>query len=407
MKRFLWIAAVTTFITAQLAAQTADHPTVLLETPDGKHFFPIGLYGFPQGRTDDAIYTEARAAGFNFLVGLEPKQGFVRSFDIPGGPPDPDAKERRGSLLDLSKQTLTKRNLLEEMVSRQESAPGVIVWQGPDEPNYFPFGIKPGPTPAGLAAGADVVRARSHRPIWINFSPTGDDKKPTDFDSLRPYLTIPDIVSVDIYPIGGGSDLQESPFAERGPASVGVFARNLVKLVSHQGVQQKPVWMVLQAFGWGDLAKMSKPPEAWTGRTPTYEEIRFMTFDAIINGAGGVIYWGLPYLPKEDKLWDSLKRVAAELDTLMPILTGNAPPADQIVRPSDPSVEVAIRKAGGKTYLLLANTRDLAADTTLAFHGISPSTLKPHAKTTFEQPQAPLFGLKLAPWETAVFEIKE
>ena len=38
-----------------------------------------------------------------------------------------------------------------------------------------------------------------------------------------------------------------------------------------------------------------------------------MTFDAIINGAGGVIYWGAPYLPKQDPTWESLKSVAAEL----------------------------------------------------------------------------------------------
>ena len=73
----------------------------------------------------------------------------------------------------------------------------------------------------------------------------------------------------------------------------------------------------------GDLARASKPPEMWTGRPPTYGEIRFMTFDAIINGAGGVLYSGAPFLHKEDGTWESLKSVAAELHELLSVLTAD------------------------------------------------------------------------------------
>ena len=347
MKRvWMWLGA--WLAACGLAVASDDAPNAFLVGPDGARFFPIGLYAFPQDRKDDAIYREARDAGFNFLVGHEAKLGFVRSYDIPVGPPDPDAKARRGSLLDLAKQEGLKRGLLEEMVAQQEGTSGVVVWQGPDEPNDFPFGIRPGPTPEGLAKGAAVLRAKSKHPLWINFGPTGDDRHPEDFDRLRPYLAVPDVVSVDIYPVGGGSDLQQSPFAERGPACVGVFTRNLVRMVSRDGVQQKPVWMVLQAFGWGDLARASKPPEPWTGRTPSYAEIRFMTFDAIINGAGGVIYWGLPYLPEDDPMWESLKSVASELDELLPLLTADITPADHVVKPSNPAIEVAVRRPGDR-----------------------------------------------------------
>jgi hypothetical protein len=386
----------------------AEPANRLLKGSDGKAFFPIGLYGFPQGRTDDAIYQEARDAGFNFLVGREAKHGFVRSFDLPSGPPDPDAKSRRCSLLDLTHNTEQKRQLLEQLIAQHEATTGLIIWQGPDEPNDFPFGIRPGPTPAGLQAGANVLRASSRHPLWINFGPTGDDLVPSDFSRLRPYLAVPDIVSTDIYPIGGGAELQQSPFAERGPASVGIFTRNLVSMVSHEGIQRKPVWMVLQAFGWGDLARRSKPPQAWTGRTPTYEEMRFMSFNAIINGAGGVIYWGLPYLSKDnDTLWPALKRVAAELNGLLPILTGDALPADHYVSSSDPAVESAVRRAGSTYYVLLANTRELAVETNLAFHGIKVSQLVPLGQDASNRPKAQEFSLKLNPWQTAVLKIQE
>ena len=351
-------AVVVLYLACSLGAGNGVGPYLTLA--DGKRFFPIGLYGFPQNRADDAIYKESRTAGFNFLVGREAREGFLRSYDIPGGPPDPDAKTRRGSLLDLTFNADEKRKLLLEIVERNERASGVIVWQGPDEPNYFPFGIRPGPSSAGLAAGAAVLRLKSRHPLWINFSPTGDPIRPRDFSSLEPYLSAPDVVSVDIYPVGEGSDLQESPFADRGLASVGVFTRNLVAMVSVSGRQQKPVWMVLQAFGWGALGAASNPSEKWRGRAPTYDEIRFMTFDAIINGATGVIYWGAPYLPKNDSTWESLKKVASELRSLEAVLTGEILAADHLVYIPNRNIEVALRKSAGEYYLLLANASPLA-----------------------------------------------
>ncbi len=333
---------------------TAAHR--FLRLPDGKRFFPIGLYGFPQDRKDDAIYREAREAGFDFLVGHEARQGFLRSYDLPGGPPDPDAAKRRGSLLDLTFQTSQKRAELTGIAQREQDTEGVIVWQGPDEPNYFPFGIRPGPSSEGLRSGAEVLRAHSTHPLWINFSPTGDSIRPRDFSSLKPYVQVPAVVSVDIYPVGDGVRLQESPFADRGLSCVGEFTRNLVRMVSDGGVQRKPVWMVLQAFGWEQLGKASSPPQKWKGRPPVYEEIRFMTFDAIINGATGVIYWGAPYLPQGDPTWTALKRVAAEVHSLEPALTGEWPAADHHVELSNRNIEAAVRRASdGKTYLLLAN----------------------------------------------------
>jgi hypothetical protein len=198
-----------------------------------------------------------------------------------------------------------------------------------------------------------------------------------------------------------------SPFAERGPACVGVFTRNLVRMVSRDGVQRKPVWMVLQAFGWGDLAKASKPPEAWTGRPPTYGEIRFMTFDGIINGAGGVIYWGAPYLTKNDGTWESLKSVAAELHEIRPILTGDVRAADQIVKPSNPAIEVAVRAIGSRPFLLLANTAGTPERTTLLFHGIKVKALKPVGKTAVKGPQASTAQLSLKPLEVVLLALEE
>jgi hypothetical protein len=354
-----------------MAAAVHAQPREFLTLTNGQRFFPVGLYGFPQNRSDDAISKEAHDAGFNFLVGQEAREGLLRSYDIPGGPSDPDAATRRGSLLDLTYNTAAKRQMLTEMAKQNENTQGVIVWQGPDEPNYFPFGIKPGPSSAGLQAGADALRAASKHPLWINFSPTGDDRAPRDFSSLTHYLAVPDVVSVDIYPVGAGADLQEIPFADRGLASIGDFTRNLVRMVSVNGRQQKPVWMVLQGFGWHALGAASNPPDNLIGRPPTYEEIRFMTFDAIINGATGVIYWGAPFIAKDDTAtWDSLKKVAAELHSLQPALTGDIRAADHDAYCANRNIEIAVRQAGRDLYLLMANASPLdIGETEIVFRG--------------------------------------
>src|SRR5437899_6452087 len=107
------------FVMIGLCVGAAESPYLIL--PDGTRFFPIGLYGFPQDRTDEAIYREAHEAGFNFLVGREARFGFLRSFDLPGGPPDPDSTSRRFSLLDLTYNTERKRQLLADIVRSNES----------------------------------------------------------------------------------------------------------------------------------------------------------------------------------------------------------------------------------------------------------------------------------------------
>jgi hypothetical protein len=178
-------------------------------------------------------------------------------------------------------------------------------------------------------------------------------------------------------------------------------------MVSRDGVQRKPVWMVLQAFGWGDLARASKPPEPWTGRTPSYDEIRFMTFDAIINGAGGVIYWGLPYLPEGDPMWESLKSVASELDEILPILTADRKPADHVVKPSNPAIEVAVRRHATGFALILANTASTAEETSMSFHGVKVGALRPIGKTTVVPSEAAPFRLRLGPLQVALFAVEE
>jgi hypothetical protein len=134
-----------------------------------------------------------------------------------------------------------------------------------------------------------------------------------------------------------------------------------------------------------------------------------MSFDAIINGAGGVIYWGAPFFPKSDpnSTWESLKSVAAELQELLPILTADPHPADQVVASSNKNVETAVRKSGVKIALILANTSSAEVETSLVFHAVKAKSLRPLGNTRELVLSAPDSQFKLRPLEVAVFAVEE
>jgi hypothetical protein len=118
------------------------------------------------------------------------------------------------------------------------------------------------------------------------------------FLSSRNYSRALDIVMADPYPI---PDL---------PASMVGDVTGKLKNEFHG---EKPVWIVPQVFGGGEL---------W-GREPTFQEIRSMTYQAVINGATGIQYFvrqGLNSFPKSVSTWGECGRMAVEIAELTPWL---------------------------------------------------------------------------------------
>jgi hypothetical protein len=145
-------------------------------------------------------------------------------------------------------------------------------------------------------------------PVWMNHAPRNSNAQRAVFNKAA------DAVGCDIYPvppyIGGHSDL-----ADRGLSSVGAYTR-----IMQAAAPEKPVWMVLQAFSWAELSEMKTSPEAAQQRHPTYRETRFMAYDAIVNGARAVLYWGSMFTDRSKPLWGDVLKVARELADLQPVL---------------------------------------------------------------------------------------
>jgi hypothetical protein len=167
----------------------------------------------------------------------------------------------------------------------------------------------------------------------------------TDYDD---WADLTDIFMIDIYPIGK----KKYNFND----DVGKVSEYTKKAVSAS--KGKPVWVILQAFGYQD-----EKHQAWGWeREPTYEEERAMTYLAIINGAKGVFYYayGGPgsgyYIEKSPQHWANVKSIVAELNNYLPVLTAEA--SGQIVVDAlsgNKAIEYLAKKYQGKYYLFAVN----------------------------------------------------
>lgn len=203
-----------------------------------------------------------------------------------------------------------------------------------------------------LQRGCEIVRGDdSGHVIWFNHAPRNS------MSDLKKYGTLADVVGCDIYPVPFGL-VGHSDLGEKNLPCVGRFTERMA-----QSVPGKPAWMVLQGFGWdvlGEGKSETSRPE------PTLRQSRFMAYDAVVNGARGILYWGTFVEKKDSPFWAELKQVVSELRDLQPFLS--APDANARLTftpaPSAASDEKGVRwlakEREGQWVILLANESDSA-----------------------------------------------
>lgn len=136
---------------------------------------------------------------------------------------------------------------------------------------------------------------RQNRPVWIN------EAVDSDVRFARQYMPFIDITGADYYAVRKtGSDLPSIGRSVNRWRAIG---------------RGKPVWMVLQGFSWHTVKATREK------LYPTFNDSRFMAYDAIVHGAKGIFYWGTNTID-EPRFRTSLYAVTAELAALQPFLTG-------------------------------------------------------------------------------------
>lgn len=122
------------------------------------------------------------------------------------------------------------------------------------------------------------------------------------------------------------------------------------------------VWAVLQAMDWREFSQKN-PKKKRIGRFPNQAEIRYMSYDSVLNGAQGIWYFvfSIPNgttLAQTPAHMFAVDAVAAEMLAMAPIFARGRP----IPLPFEPPTKGWVARAWtyhGRDYLVLANrTRD-------------------------------------------------
>lgn len=159
---------------------------------------------------------------------------------------------------------------LERVVRRYRANPALLFWKGSDEPQW---GRIP---PHNLNTFYRIVhRLDPNHPVWITQAPRGT------VNQLRPYARDYDVGAIDIYPISYPPGIH-SGIANKQISVVGDYTRQIAA-ASGPG---KGLMMTLQIC-WSGVDRPGK-----TLRFPTYPQERYMSYQAIIDGARGLLYFG-------------------------------------------------------------------------------------------------------------------
>lgn len=157
-----------------------------------------------------------------------------------------------------------------------------------------------------------------------------------------PYYDICDILMMDWYPV------PRFPLESFGK-NVALAKQGLIEA----GCPQKQLWAVVQIFDYKELKKPRK-----YGRFPTREEIRFMSYDALFNGATGLFYFtynskGVPLPYSKPKEWKYISEIIQELSFIGKIID-NGKEVKNLVNVKKPLRTKTYNYEGAK-YIIVEN----------------------------------------------------
>jgi hypothetical protein len=376
---------------------------------DGRKVLPIGFTGGPppDGRTPEgkAAFTEIRDAGGMFFrtgqQGPTPWNDETTSHEQIMM--DAAARyglycwPRLGMLSSLQEGERDKEARLRSVLERFRDHPGLLLWKNVDEPWW------------GKVPAEDMVRAYRIikqvdpcHPVGLTQAPRGT------VADLRPYAAAADILLLDIYPIGYPPGMH-SLGPNKEISMVGEYTRFI-----RQVAAGKPIWMVLQ-IAWSGVVKPGK-----TLRFPTFAQERFMTYQALINGARGLVYFGgnLPasLSPGDARLgwnWTFWRRV---LRPVLEEIGPKSPLAPALVAPESrlavkvtgaDDVEFCVREVDDDLYLLACKREGRTVQ--VQFTGLPPWTAE--GEVLYESPrrvqtQASAFADWFAPFDVHVYRFR-
>jgi hypothetical protein len=348
-------------IGAQIKGPLVEISRVRTE-PDGRFFVngtPVFPIGFTQGPPTGAVadnglnaMQELRKEGFAFQQWqcLKGAWGPAKEAEL-----DALLKEANqegmhvaiwiADLVDLTPSDTAQLAELKRVLTKYRNDPAIFLWKGADEPQWGKIPVD------HLRLFDETVHAVDpDHPVWVTQAPRG-----TAAD-LEPYSKYFDVGAIDIYPVSYPPGMH-SGNGNLGLSAVGDYTLEIRKALDYQ----KPAMMTLQICFSGVI----KPGK--TLRFPTFADERYMSYQAIIDGARALLYFGgnlSPCLNSRDAGYgwnwtfyhNVLRPVLDELRPDSPLYPALIAPKSTLEIHSDggDGLEYTVREAGDYIYLLAA-----------------------------------------------------
>ena len=318
---------------------------------EGNRTFIIGTYHLPKTATP---YQTLHENGYN-LVHVSAQEEAL------------DAAQKNQLYAWLSTGSLSEKNRAEDekriraVVGKFKNHPSLLIWEIADEPAFTWNSPDYRVSPAQMNETYKLIKEEDpDHLVYTNHGPVNL------VSTLKKYNPATDIIACDIYPVipygikptyalfddGLQGDLL-NPYLSQ----VGEYADKMMRVSEGK----KPLFMVLQGFSW-EMLKEEKERDPEMILYPTFEQTRFMAYNAIVHGAAGINYWGTSYTAQPSPFMDSLNRMTRELSELQAVL---AAPVKKIVLDKeyhemghslDAGVEYLAKETGGHLYLLTVNS---------------------------------------------------
>jgi hypothetical protein len=252
---------------------------------DGKPFFPFGFYHVSWVSTaDDRIkhLREIAAGGFNTI-----HASFKRYENYDEYESFLNEAERLGMYV-LTEFELTPTVYPINVVHKFQNKPAILGWSIADDVDSY----KDGFTPNHIA---DLhCKFKKADPDHITYISGSKDNRITKF------INTAEAIGVQAYPVGENRPLN--------------WVKHMISIVRNAAPPNRLIIGNVQAFRW----------DIQGARAPTFAEVRNMTYQALLAGAKGIIYytyfddsWRLWEHPD---LWNNLKNLVPELNGISPIL---------------------------------------------------------------------------------------
>ncbi len=327
----------------------APGPPSDLKTPDGKNGWKEladgGINYFRSGPTQNN-WDEATMKKFEADVAAAEAVGGIGAWAF------------LRELTYLTPDHPEREAMLRQMITKYKDRPGVFFWKNEDEPAW---GKK---DPAALDKGYKVIKEIDpDRPVVCIQAPRNT------VEELVRYNDCCDISGADIYPVSVPMG-KNSHLPNKNISVVGDYTKRMVEVVHNK----KPIFMVL-GVTWSGVA----PSRGNVLIRPTFEQMRYMTYQAFIDGAKGIHWFGFPgALSEKDQpygwnwtyWYNVMKPLLSEFKKgteLNGVLI--APKNDMTLKVEGADdVEYLARKVGDKVYVLAA--RRESPESSVKFSGL-------------------------------------